>query len=197
VKYNEFYDVLMEQLIRAVNGYEYDPNYKDKVRVVVEAIENELSKQKQLRATDVNRHLEFDSNRYLRLLCRCGFLQTVPGGKEKRVYSRMETWPPTPDFLEGTPIGLAYYLQKWFRYNLQDWITRRMREVESKEGVYSLEGRHWFQNVPQLFNGLLSGNECVLIADHGGSYKDHSGETLPDDVCMIQNAAGISQMLLD
>jgi hypothetical protein len=47
--------------------------------------------------------------------------------------------------LEGTPIGVAYYVQKWFRFNLQQWITSRMRELESNEGVYSLEGWQDFQ----------------------------------------------------
>ena len=69
----EVYDVLMEQLIRAV--HKYDPHYTDKVRVVAEAINNDtLSKQSHFSVADLNRLLEFDSNRYLRLLCRRGFL---------------------------------------------------------------------------------------------------------------------------
>ncbi|MEO8372990.1 MAG: hypothetical protein ABI806_27640, partial [Candidatus Solibacter sp.] len=70
----EVYDVLMEQLIRAV--HKYDPNYTEKVREVAETIDNEfLSKQKHPSLADVNRFLEFDGNRYLRLLCRRGFLK--------------------------------------------------------------------------------------------------------------------------
>jgi hypothetical protein len=38
----------------------------------VEVIENELSKRKQFSFGDVNRHLEFDCNRYIRLLGRLG-----------------------------------------------------------------------------------------------------------------------------
>ena len=135
----EVYDVLMEQLIAAVNGY--DPSYKDKVKLAVEAI-NGLPKQKQFSAADVNRHLEFDCARHLRLLARGGFLETVPGRTEKGVpeYRRLVSWPPPADFFGGTPIGAAYYVQRWFRYGLQEWIAKRMRELESKEGVYSLEG---------------------------------------------------------
>ena len=51
----EIYDVLMEQLVATIKGY--DPNYTEKVRMVVEAIENELPKRKQFRFADVNRHL--------------------------------------------------------------------------------------------------------------------------------------------
>src|ERR1041384_490701 len=27
-------------------------------------------------------------------------------------------WPPPAEFFKGSPIGLAYYLQKWFRFGL-------------------------------------------------------------------------------
>ena len=69
----EIYDVLMEQLVATIKGY--DPNYTEKVRMVVEAIENELSKRKQFRFADVDRHLEFDCHRYSRLLGRLGILR--------------------------------------------------------------------------------------------------------------------------
>ena len=128
----EVYDVLMEHLVSAVKGY--DPDYKAKVKLVVEVINNELSKRKQFAVNDVNRHLDIDSNRYLRLLVRVGFIQ-----KEGESFSRSQTWPPAQKFFGGTPIGLAYYLQKWFRFILQEWVSRRMRELEAKEGIYSLE----------------------------------------------------------
>jgi len=72
----EVYDVLMEQLVATIKGY--DPNYTEKVRMAVEVIENELSKRKQFSFADVNRHLEFDCNRYIRLLGRLGFLKSEP-----------------------------------------------------------------------------------------------------------------------
>jgi hypothetical protein len=107
------------------------------VKLAVEAI-NELPKQ--FSAADVNRHLEFDCARHLRLLARSGFLEMVPGREEKGLsdYSRLETWPPPADFFGGSPIGVAYYVQRWFRYGLQEWINRRirMRQLKSKEGVY-------------------------------------------------------------
>jgi hypothetical protein len=61
-----FYDVLMEQLVAAIHGY--DPCYKAKVKKVVEVIGNELPKWKRFRVIDVRRHLEFDCNKHLRLL---------------------------------------------------------------------------------------------------------------------------------
>lgn len=129
----EIYDVLMTQLISAANGY--DPYYKDKLRKVAKVIQH----------VAVNRHLEFDCTRHLRMLVRAGFLGTVAqktedGESPVTNYSRLAAWPPPAGYFEGPPIGAAYYLQKWFRYNLQMWIESRMRELESNVGVYFLEG---------------------------------------------------------
>jgi hypothetical protein len=68
----EIYDVLMEQLVATIKGY--DPTYTDKVKLLVEAIENGLSKRKQFSFADVNRHLDFDCDRYIRLLGRLCFV---------------------------------------------------------------------------------------------------------------------------
>ena len=64
--------------------------------------------------------LGLDCRRYLRLLVRVGFLRTVQteeGGKVERA----DTWPPPAEFFKGEPIGITYYIQTWFRFNLQDW----------------------------------------------------------------------------
>jgi hypothetical protein len=69
---DEIYDILMAQLIRAIA--KYDPKYTEKVKEVVDAIDENLSGIKQIHVAEVNRHVDFDSNRYLRLLCRRGYL---------------------------------------------------------------------------------------------------------------------------
>jgi len=73
----EIYDVLMMQLVRAIQ--KYDPSYTDEVRVVAEKIEDAF--QKQFTILELNGRLDFDGNRYVRLLCRRGFLEAVKGGK--------------------------------------------------------------------------------------------------------------------
>ena len=75
----EVYDVLMQQFLTA--AAKYDPDYTKKIKLVVESIEHE--KHKTIRVVDVNRHLEFDADRYLRVLARRGFLEAVKakGGK--------------------------------------------------------------------------------------------------------------------
>ena len=73
---DEIYDVLMEQLVTAIR--KYDPEYKEKVKLVVEAIDRDgLRKRKQFTLDDVNRRLDFDGNRYVRMLSRRDFLEAV------------------------------------------------------------------------------------------------------------------------
>jgi len=133
--------VLMAQLIRAIA--KYDPAYTEKVKLVVEAINAKLSQCEQLCLADVDRHVDFDCGRYIRLLCRRGYL-TSAFGENRRVsgYVRSISWPPKPEFFEQGAIGVAYYLQTWFRYYLQQWIESSMSEVESHEGVYSWDYSH-------------------------------------------------------
>ena len=159
-----------------LNGY--DPDYKEKVKLAVEAIERELSKRKQFSADDVNRHVEFDCGRHLKLLVRAHFLEVVPGGKQ---YTRLAAWPPPADFFGGTPIGVAYYLQRWFRYRLQDWITRRMRELETKEGVYSLEQWQRFHR-DHAAEGSIKAGHALRFPAADADFTDCHDSILPGSV---------------
>ena len=66
----------MELLVATI--HKYDPDYKDKVHLVVETIDHELCERKQFSVADVNRYLDIDCHRYLRLLGRVGFLRRIP-----------------------------------------------------------------------------------------------------------------------
>jgi len=134
----EVYDVLMEQFL--VAAARYDPDYAQKVKLVMEAIDRELSKSKRIRTVDVNRYLEFDADRHLRFLARRGFLQAVKG-KDGRIsgWVRSGLWPPPAEFFESGPVGFAHYVQTWFRYYLQQWIEHQWSELEAKEGVYTCD----------------------------------------------------------
>jgi len=125
----------MEQLVKAI--HKYDPGYTEKVKLVVEKID-ELSQQ-QFSIAELNRHLEFDSNRYVRLLCRRGFLAPVFGRGRKITGFTRAAWPVPAEFFEKGAIGLTYYLQTWFRYYLQSWIDGRMRKVKVGPGRGDLQ----------------------------------------------------------
>ena len=86
--------------------------YTRKVKRVVEIIDHELSKYKQIRVVDLNRHLEFDADRHLRLLDRRGFLSPVKA-KNGRIsgWVRSGSWLPPAAFFDLKPIGFAHYLQ--------------------------------------------------------------------------------------
>ena len=158
----EVYDILMQQFLAA--AARYDPDYTGKIRRIAECIDHELSKYKQIRAVDLNRYLEFDGDRHLRFFARHGFLQAVKG-KDGRIsgWVRSGLWPPPAEFFQDKPFGFARYVQTWFRYYLQQWIEKRLSELESKEGAYSygLRGR----KVPQGLR-LRAGNiDGVLLRE--------------------------------
>ena len=115
---DEIYDVLMEQFLEAVARY--DPDYTEKVRLVAECIDEKLSGSKQIRVVELERKLDFECDRYLRLLARRGFLAAVKD-KTGRIcgWERSGLWPPPAEFFQSGAIGLAYFVQTWFRYYLQ------------------------------------------------------------------------------
>ena len=92
IETDEIYDILMGHLVATIKGY--DPTYTEKVKLLVEVIQNELSQRKQFSFADVNAHLDFDCNRYIRLLGRLGFLSSVP---QRPVWSKRSSSPgPLP-----------------------------------------------------------------------------------------------------
>jgi hypothetical protein len=95
----EVYAVSIEQLAAAIARY--DPKYTDKVKLVAEVIDHELSQQGQFAVGDIDRYLEFDCHRYIRLLCRSGFLtlatdrkNAFTGSPRPRAGSPRNRWRP-------------------------------------------------------------------------------------------------------
>jgi hypothetical protein len=143
--------------------------------------------------------LDFDCHRYIRLLCRRGYL-TSAMGENRRVsgYVRSVSWPPPPEFFEQGAIGVAYFVQTWFRYYLQTWIEASMSEVETHEGVYSwdysqadstLRGRLRASNKDGGFLRDRDADEVII-----GRSFDHIGGI---DRGMVDKALDLSEMTLD
>jgi len=129
----------------------------------------ELRHNEEITAPNLNAYLDFDSVRYLRLLCRRGFLVPVgEKGTKSGGYARSENWPPPASFFSSGPIGLTYYLQTWFRYYLAEWIDGRMSELEAREGVYSLE--NGFRLSIQVHDSPESSGWVANTPDSGGAF---------------------------
>lgn len=177
------------------------PRYTDKLRAAVEVIDNELSHKKQFNFADVNRSLDFDCHRCVRLLGRLGYLKPIQDASKKRIvgFVRTKTWPPPKTFFQSGPVGVAHYIQKWFRFKLQEWIVSRMREVESKEGVYSIEGWLDYRH-NRIFRDENQSDCCHLrecVPSLIGEYQDRTGAYLAADVSMIEKPLDISQMTIE
>ena len=129
-----------KQLLGAIGPFvairKFDPEYKKKLKQIVEMIDERFAGRKFTLAA-VNRHLEFDAVGHLRLLVSYQYLEGIGKGE----FQRTASWPPPAQFFAGQPIGLTYCVQTWFRYYVQQWITSSMGQLESKEGVYSLDCR--------------------------------------------------------
>jgi len=150
---------------------------------------------------DFNRHLDFDCHRCIRLLGRLGYLKAVQEGKDKRItgFVRTPAWPPPQKFFQSGAIGVAHYIQKWFRFKLQEWIVCRMREVESKEGFYSLEG--WLEYRTRKISREESFSDHNYVREQVpslmGEYQDATGAYLTADVSMIEKPLDISRITLE
>ena len=110
---------------------------------------------KYLTVADIDRHVGIDSRRYIRLLVRVGLPpNSSSGGGRQGGESRSAA--AAGRVFKGSPIGIAYYLQKWFRFNLQDAETRYCagcRVWAYLEKAHPLVAR-WLQNQPHLKAGL-------------------------------------------
>ena len=110
------------------------------------------------------------------------------GGQGGRRYQRKAvSWPPPAKYLHAGPIGFTDYLQTWFRYYLQQHIEHAMSEIETKEGLYSIEfGR-------EVDDGEMDGN----VIEARGSLVDRDGQWWEHNVSHERPALDLSRMNLE
>ena len=96
----------------------YDPDYKVKLKQIVEIIDEKFAGRK-FTLDSVNRHLEFDAVGYLRLLVRYQYLESIGKGE----FERTGSWPPPARFFAGQPIGITYCVQTY-------WFTGWNRRID-------------------------------------------------------------------
>jgi len=213
----EIYDILMEQLLRAAR--KYDPFYSDKVGKVVEVINRKRRKKipyaygrpplsfvlgekftigapgkDEEIIGELNSYLDFDGTRFVRVLCRHGFLEAAPDQSDGvRYYRRTAAWPPPAKYLAAGQIGFAYYLQMWFRYYLQQYIESAMSELEAREGTYSLD---FHRHVQDRGDDGVCVNPLSAPVDKSGKWWTSQENTAGEQSARL-GGCDLSEMNLD
>jgi hypothetical protein len=190
---DDIYDTLLMCLMRAVR--KYDPHYTHKVKKVCETIDalypvkKRSRKPVQFGTTEISESLGLDCLGYMRLLVRRGFLESVAGPKKKVVgYKRAKQWPPPQSFFDAGPIGFVYYLPRYFRYYLHEYICSAMGELEAGEGVLQLDPG------PPLPESPYRGDN---IPHAEGKFTDYYGTRWAADVSLINLPLDVSAMTLE
>src|SRR5579864_4743189 len=129
------------------------------MKQVVEKIDEKLADRSQFSTADLNRYLGFDAVKFVRNLVGRKHL----AGVGKGVFERA-AWPPPATLLEGEPIGLTYCVQTWFKYYLQQWITRG-------EGLLSHPAVTIFLLQPARAGWLATGAEAVSCVPSAAARK--------------------------
>ena len=189
---DDVYDVLVVCLWRAL--CHYDPSYTGKVKAVCEAIKHgHLAKEKLLNIGAVSDVVGFDSLGCLRLLASKEFLVSIKGKKNEVIgYQRTMAWPPPESFHESGPIGLAYFLQKWFRLYLRQYIEEALGTFECHEDVMQLDNLV----VVTTTGGGLDVNSAGRIPDANGT-EDSKGLRWKVDEGLTRLVLDVSVMDLE
>ena len=186
---DDIYDVLALCLLRAIRRY--DPHYTDRIKRVVEVIDETVSAQV-LTAAYVSRRVGFNSFGCLRLLARHGFLAMVKGENEKVLEYQRASWPPPSKFFQVGAIGFTYFIQKWFHFYLKEHLDRVMGQLESKEGVLQLDYRPGY--------GMSASYDCKgerPIPSEDGDIQDAKGRTWAGDMSLVRMPLDVAKINLD
>ena len=193
---DDIYDTLVFCMIKALN--KYDPCYTDKVKLICEVISAlplsrfKARSLKEFDADSISEAVGFNSSVYLRMLVNKEHLASVTGSKKKVIgYRRGKNWPPPESFFESGPIGFTYFLPRYFRYYLHDYISQEMSSIESKEGVLQLE------HAGSLGSSDESSKDGWTIPHRDGNLISASGTKLMADMDLVSKQSDISEMTLE
>jgi len=167
---DEVYDTLNFCFLNAVS--KYDPHYVDKMKQVIGALEKCGIRQRSVSVEEVNENLDFDCSRLLRVLARRSHIApeaASSGGKKARFAAGK--WPPPEELFSNGPIGFTYFVQRWFKYFLQEFIESRMRELEAKDGLLPAGHRRLHSQVFQN----MSDHDTVILPVAGRQELDRAG----------------------
>ncbi|MFL6449882.1 MAG: hypothetical protein ACJ746_19690 [Bryobacteraceae bacterium] len=153
---------------------------------------------KKFTASEVSKHLGYESATYLRVLVKRGFLAggLAVAGKESQ-FSRSEMWPvPESLFMNGA-VGLSYVASKWYRYYLVDYIHWRMGELEAKDGVMQLSEGGVLTKFPKSGDAdWMLGDDRGLPHLNGNLTNPRSGRSVAVDLSLTDLPVDIGRLSL-
>ena len=185
--FDEVYDILTGVLIRVVGSY--DPEYTAKIRLVAEAIGRIEDRDAVFTGADLG--LPFDPRRFLRWMTGRGILEPIREPQHQRgkiIGFRIAAWPPAKSLLNAKPIGLAYHVQKLFGDYLQSYITARMKEVETQDGMMQLDHRTVRGEAPYM------GDFATPCATGTGSADPRTGRHYAADTTLWNSQLDLGKM---
>ena len=192
---DDIYDTLVLCLIRAVD--KYDPTYTDKIQQVCQVVDKLPTRRRpkntsEFTVEDINSTVGFDAYSYIRWLVRKGLLASVYGPKKNVVgYQRGVEWPPLPSMFQSGPVGLVYFIQKYFRWYLHEYISGAMSSIEVKEGMLQLDHRSPGGGAHDGFAG------DIAIPHADGAFVDAYGYSYAADVDLLNLSLDLSMMTLE
>ena len=197
----EVYDSLMFCLIKAIGRY--DPDYHNKVQRVAKTIDKEFHAKRCINIEELSETIDDpqyavdDCTRFLRLLSKHGFLAPVTEGTKQVVaYRRTTEWPPPGAFFQSGSMGVSYFVTKWFRYFLVDWIKGRMGEIEAKEDILQLDHRVVSDFLLPDNRGEFQRDPAVPHA-FGDLTSARTGRSIAADMTLTKMPIDVSALTLD
>lgn len=195
MRVDEVFDQLVLCMVNAIERY--DPFYSKKIEHVCTLLDNSEHHDKlAISASELNRELDYDSGVSLRYLTKRGYLvagEAAPDGEVR--FARSTQWPPESSFFQSGPVGLPYYVGRYYRYNLLEWINSRMGEIEAKDGVFQL-----FQNGYQpscQFEPNAAHSDRGIPHANGNLTNPYSGRSSAVDTTLLNMPVDIGEMNLD
>ena len=177
----------------------YDPQYTDKVKLVVEAINRRADPDALITGPELE--LEFDPKRFLRWMAKNGLLEAIRDPEDKRgkiIGFRIADWPPKKKLLNAKPIGLAYHIQKWFgSHYLKSYITTKMKEVEIKDGMMQISTVS--SAGARKKRGMIPGTTADIgtpCSSGNGTANPHTGHQFTSDVTLWKTDLDRGKMTL-
>jgi hypothetical protein len=184
---DDVYDIMVMCFLKA--SKKYDPFYHTKIKQVSEYLNEELNKKAQIDVSDISIKMGFIASGCLKWLARKGFLEATVDAKKKITgYKRGQIWPIPNETFSTEPIGFTYFVQTWFRYYVNDYITDSMSQLESKPNIMQLE--HAYSN--DAINDTFIDTSKDLLPSIDGNFTDSKGMTWQVDLNLVNHQLDIS-----